>query len=98
MELQKAYDIITRPILTEKTYSLMQERKYTFEVAKDATKPEIKEAIETIFKVKVEKVYVMNMKPKPKRLGRSEGYTRGWKKAIVKLGEGYVIRELQGSL
>jgi len=98
MEMQRAYEIIIRPILTEKSYGLMQERKYTFEVTKDATKPEIREAIEMIFKVKVEKVYVMNMKPKPKRLGRSEGYSRSWKKAIVKVGEGYVIRELQGSL
>lgn len=98
MDNIRAHDIIIRPILTEKSYNLMRDRKYTFEVDKKATKLEIKEAIELIFKVKVEKVYVMNVKPKPKRLGRSEGYTRGWKKAIVKLGEGYTIRELQGSL
>ncbi|KLO22644.1 50S ribosomal protein L23 [Marinitoga sp. 1197] len=92
------YDIIIRPILTEKTYMLMSENKYTFEVAKDATKPEIKKAVEDIFNVKVEKVHVMNVKPKPKRLGRFEGKTRSWKKAIVKLAEGYVIKELQGNL
>jgi len=92
------YDIIIRPILTEKTYLLMSEGKYTFEVAKDATKPEIKKAVEEIFNVKVEKVNVMNVKPKPKRLGRIEGKTRSWKKAIVKLAEGYVIKELQGNL
>ncbi|MBM7559917.1 50S ribosomal protein L23 [Marinitoga litoralis] len=92
------YDVIIRPILTEKTYILMGENKYTFEVAKDATKPEIKKAVEDIFNVKVEKVYVMNVKPKPKRLGRFEGTTRSWKKAIVKLAEGYVIKELQGNL
>ncbi|WGS65367.1 50S ribosomal protein L23 [Marinitoga aeolica] len=92
------YDIIIRPVLTEKTYMLMSENKYTFEVAKDATKPEIKKAVEDIFNVKVEKVYVMNVKPKPKRLGRFEGKTRAWKKAIVKLAEGYVIKELQGNL
>ncbi|WP_129409935.1 50S ribosomal protein L23 [Marinitoga lauensis] len=92
------YDIIIRPVLTEKTYMLMGENKYTFEVAKDATKPEIKKAVEDIFNVKVEKVYVMNVKPKPKRLGRFEGKTRVWKKAIVKLAEGYVIKELQGNL
>jgi large subunit ribosomal protein L23 len=92
------YDIVIRPILTEKTYMLMSEGKYTFEVAKDATKPEIKKAVEDIFNVKVEKVYVMNVKPKPKRLGRFEGKTRSWKKAIVKLAEGYVIKDLQGNL
>ncbi|KAF2956009.1 50S ribosomal protein L23 [Marinitoga sp. 38H-ov] len=92
------YDVILRPILTEKTYILMGENKYTFEVAKDATKPEIKKAVEDIFNVKVEKVFVMNVKPKPKRLGRFEGKTRSWKKAIVKLAEGYVIKELQGNL
>ncbi|SHE73975.1 LSU ribosomal protein L23P [Marinitoga hydrogenitolerans DSM 16785] len=92
------YDIIIKPILTEKTYMLMSENKYTFEVAKDATKPEIKKAVEDIFNVKVEKVNVMNVKPKPKRLGRFEGKTRSWKKAIVKLAEGYVIKELQGNL
>jgi len=92
------YDIVIKPILTEKTYLLMSEGKYTFEVAKDATKPEIKKAVEEIFNVKVEKVNVMNVKPKPKRLGRFEGKTRSWKKAIVKLAEGYVIKELQGNL
>ncbi|HOB16132.1 MAG TPA: 50S ribosomal protein L23 [Defluviitoga sp.] len=97
MKTKNPHDIVIKPILTEKTYNLMQEGKYTFEVARDATKPEIKNAIETIFKVKVEKVYVMNVKPKPKRLGRSEGYTRRWKKAIVKLAEGYVIKELRAS-
>lgn len=98
MKAKNPHDIVIKPILTEKSYNLMQEGKYTFEVAKDATKPEIKDAIETIFKVKVQKVYVMNVKPKPKRLGRSEGYTRSWKKAIVKLAEGYVIKELRASL
>lgn len=92
------YDVVIRPVLTEKTYLLMGEGKYTFEVAKDATKPEIKKAVEELFNVKVEKVYTMNVKPKPKRLGRFEGKTRSWKKAIVKLAEGYVIKELQGNL
>nr|WP_305081162.1 MULTISPECIES: 50S ribosomal protein L23 [Oceanotoga] len=98
MEKTKAYDIIIKPVLTEKTYTMMQEGKYTFKVAPDSTKPEIKEAIEILFNVKVEKVTVMNVKAKPKRLGKSEGYRSGWKKAIVKLSEGYVIKELQGNL
>jgi large subunit ribosomal protein L23 len=61
------------------------EKKYTFEVHKDANKTEIKQAIEQIFGVKVEKINTMNVKGKFKRQGRFEGYTSSWKKAIVKL-------------
>lgn len=98
MEKINAYDIVIRPILTEKSYGLMAESKYTFEVARNATKLEIYEAVELLFNVKVVKVRTMNVKPKPKRLGRNEGYTRNWKKAIVTLADGYVIKELQGNL
>ena len=55
MKAKNPHDIVIKPILTEKSYNLMQEGKYTFEVAKNATKPEIKDAIETIFKVKVQR-------------------------------------------
>lgn len=79
------YDIIIRPIITEKSMKLMEEKKYTFEVAKDANKIEIKKAIEELFGVKVDKVYTMNVKGKKKRVGRFEGKTPDWKKAIVKL-------------
>jgi len=65
-----AYDIIIRPIITEKSNRHMAYNKYTFEVHPDANKVEIKKAIEEIFSVKVEKVHTVNMKPKPKRLGR----------------------------
>ena len=88
------YDIIVRPILTEKSHRLINERKYVFEVNPLANRGQIKEAIERIFNVKVEKVNVMNMKPKPKRRGIYTGRTRRWKKAIVTLKEGYVIKEL----
>ncbi|WP_026486969.1 50S ribosomal protein L23 [Caldanaerobius polysaccharolyticus] len=79
------YDIIIRPIITEKSMKLMEEKKYTFEVAKDANKIEIKKAVEQLFGVKVDKVYTMNIKGKKKRVGRFEGKTPDWKKAIVKL-------------
>ena len=92
------YDIVLKPILTEKSYQLISESKYTFEVAKDATKTEVKTAIEKLFNVKVKKVNIMNVKSKPKKMGRFEGYTRGWKKAIVTLAQGYVIKELQGNV
>jgi len=88
------YDIIVKPILTEKTHLMMNERKYVFEVNSLANKGQIKEAVEKIFDVKVEKVNVVNMKPKPKRRGIYQGKSRSWKKAIVTLKEGYVIKEL----
>ena len=88
------YDIIVKPILTEKTHLMMNERKYVFEVNPLANKGQIKEAVEKIFDVKVEKVNVINMKPKPKRRGIYRGKSRRWKKAIVTLKEGYVIKEL----
>ena len=63
------------------------DKKYTFQVAKDATKPQIAEAVEKMFKVKVASVNVISVKKKPKRLGVHEGYTSEWKKAIVQLTE-----------
>ena len=78
------HDIIIRPIITEASVDALADRKYTFEVAKNANKIEIKKAVEQLFKdVKVEKVNIMNVRGKKKRMGRSEGYTTAWKKAIV---------------
>lgn len=79
-----AQDIIIRPIITENSMDGLADRKYTFKVAKNANKIEIKKAVEQLFKdVKVEKVNTMNVRGKKKRMGRSEGYTPAWKKAIV---------------
>ena len=81
-----AYDIIRRPVITEASMDLTKEKKYVFEVRKDATKPEIASAIETVFEgVKVADINTINMKKKPKRLGVHAGYTSEWKKAIVTL-------------
>ena len=81
-------DIIKRPLITEKSMDLISERKYCFEVAKDATKPEIAKAIEAMFEgTKVAKVNTINMKAKTKRLRYMEGKTASWKKAIVTLTE-----------
>ncbi len=87
-----ARDIIIRPIVTEKSM-LAQERdnKVTFEVAKGANKTAVKQAVEEIFNVKVEKVNVMNTAEKQKRVGRYTGTVQGYRKAIVKLVEGYKI-------
>ena len=82
-----AHDIIIRPVITEAAMDLMANKTYVFEVRKDATKPEIAKAVETVFgdKVKVACVRTINMKKKPKRLGVHFGYTSEWKKAIVTL-------------
>ena len=79
------HDIIIRPIVTEQSMAEMAENKYTFEVSKIANKTEIKKAVEKVFGVNVEKVNTMNYDGKVKRMGRSEGRTASFKKAVVKL-------------
>jgi large subunit ribosomal protein L23 len=83
--MKSPYDVIRRPIITERTADLMAEKKYVFEVDRRVNKTEIKQAVEAIFNVKVAKVNTMNMKGKPKRYGRYSGYRPDWKKAIVTL-------------
>ena len=80
-----AQDIIIRPLLTEKGYDGIADKKYTFIVAKSANKTQIKDAVEKLFKVDVESVNTVNCKGKLKRMGRYEGYTTDYKKAIVQL-------------
>ena len=80
-----AQDIIVRPIITENSMEGIADRKYTFRVADFANKIEIKKAVEQLFGVKVEKVNTISVKGKKKRMGRHEGYTSDWKKAIVTL-------------
>ena len=84
--MTKAYDIIKKPVLTEKSYMEMANKKFTFEVAINANKTEIKAAIEEIFEgVKVESVNTMRILGKMKRQGRTQGRTPEVKKAIVTL-------------
>ena len=78
-------DIIIKPIITEASMDKLNEGKYTFKVASNATKPEIAKAVETMFGVKVASVNTISMKKKPKRLGVHFGYTSDWKKAVVTL-------------
>ena len=80
-------DIILRPVITEESMMGTADKKYTFKVAKTATKSEIKDAVEQLFGVKVEKVNTMNCKGHLRRYGRFEGYTSAYKKAIVTLTE-----------
>lgn len=85
-------DVLKKPVLTEKTLLLQQtENKYTFDVELTASKPEIKDAVEKMFNVKVERVNVMNVAAKTKRLGKYVGKTNKRRKAIVTLKEGYSI-------
>lgn len=90
--MSNARDIIIRPIITEKTMAMMDaDNKITFEVAKGANKTQVRQAVEEIFNVKVEKVNILNCRPKTKRMGKYVGKTRAVRKAIVKLPEGQDI-------
>lgn len=84
----KYYDIIQKPLITEKSMAAMEEKKYTFTVHPDATKSQIKEAVEKLFEgTKVKKVNTMNLEGKTRRRGRTVGKTAKRKKAIVQLTE-----------
>ena len=85
--MAEARDIILAPVITEKAVAALGMKKYTFRVAKDANKIEIARAAEEIFGVKVSKVNTITMKGHLRRQGRHEGYTSGWKKAVVTLTE-----------
>ena len=80
-----AQDIIIAPLITEKSMSGIADKKYTFKVAKNANKYQIADAVEELFKVKVEKVNTINVRGQARRMGRYEGTTSSWKKAIVTL-------------
>jgi len=82
-------DVVIRPIISERSMSLLSEGKYTFEVAKEANKIEVAEAVEKLFPgTKVKAVNTMNVSGKMKRMGKSQGMTKSWKKAIVTIKEG----------
>lgn len=85
-------DVILRPIVSEKTMRLLsEENKITFAVHKNTNKVEVRQAVEAIFKVDVEQVNIVNVRPKAKRVGRYEGTTSAVKKAIVKIKDGQKI-------
>ncbi len=85
--MKTSHDIVIRPIITEKTMSGIADRKYTFEVDKAATKVDIAAAVEELFDVKVSKVHTLHVRGQLRRQGRTQGYSRSWKKAIVTLKE-----------
>jgi large subunit ribosomal protein L23 len=90
-------EILLQPVVSEKSYSSLPDRKYTFKVHKDAHKTQIRQAVEQLFDVEVERVNVLKVQPKPKRRGTIRGTRPGWKKAVVQLKEGHEIEIFQGA-
>jgi len=91
------HETVVRPLITEKTSAAYQDRaEYAFEVHPDATKPQIRQAIEELFGVKVTGVWTSNQRGKIKRMGRTAGRRPNWKKAIVKLRDGDTIEIFEG--
>ena len=89
-------EVLLAPVVSEKSYSLINDRKYTFKVHKDAHKTQIRQAVEELFEVNVENVNIVKVQAKPKRRGMSVGKRPGWKKAIVQVREGDSIPIFQG--
>jgi len=95
--MKDSRDVLIKPVITENSMLKMEENNtYTFKVAKNSNKVQIRKAIEEIFDVKVDNVNTMNMRGKKRRLGRNEGRTASWKKALVKLAEGDSIEIFEG--
>ena len=86
--MNSPYNVIIRPIVTERSYDAMDQNKYTFEVAPDAPKEEVRDAVEKVFGGRVTKVNTLWVKPKSKRQRYQYGLTRKWKKAVVTLADG----------
>jgi large subunit ribosomal protein L23 len=90
-------EVLLAPVVSEKSYGQIEQRKYTFKVHKDAHKTQIRQAVEQLFEVKVQDVKVLKVQPKPKRRGLTRGTRPGWKKAIVQLREGESIEIFTGA-
>jgi large subunit ribosomal protein L23 len=90
------YEVLRQPLITEKSTDLQAQNKYAFEIAEDANKPQVKQAVEKAFKVKVTGVNVITVPGKTRRVGRRHVQTRSWKKAIVTLQAGDKIEFFEG--
>jgi large subunit ribosomal protein L23 len=90
-------EVLLSPVVSEKSYSLIEDRKYSFRVHPDAHKTQIRQAVEELFGVKVQAVNIIQVRPKPKRRGLIRGQRPGWKKAIVQLREGESIEIFEGA-
>jgi large subunit ribosomal protein L23 len=89
--------VLIAPVVSEKSYSLITDRKYTFRVHEDAHKTQVRQAVEELFEVEVQSVNIVKVQPKPKRRGFTRGRRPGWKKAIVQLKEGNEIEIFEGA-
>jgi large subunit ribosomal protein L23 len=94
--MQNAHEVILRPIVSEKSYSMIEHNRYTFEVAKASRKIEIAKAVEELFHVTVTSVNTMNVPGKSRRVRYAKGLTPSWKKAIVTLKAGDKIEFFEG--
>jgi large subunit ribosomal protein L23 len=92
-----ARQVLIAPVVSEKSYSLIEDNKYSFRVHEKAHKTQIRQAVEELFDVKVEGVNIVKVRPKPKRRGLSRGTKPGWKKAIVQLRAGDSIEIFEGA-
>ncbi len=92
-----ARQVLIAPVVSEKSYSLIDENKYSFRVHEKAHKTQVRQAVEELFDVHVEKVNILKVQPKPKRRGTFRGSRPGWKKAIVQLREGETIEIFEGA-
>ena len=90
-------EVLLAPVVSEKSYSLIADRKYSFRVHKDAHKTQIRQAVEELFEVHVENVNISHVPPKPKRRGAIRGTKPGWKKAIVQVRAGDTIEIFSGA-
>ena len=90
-------EVLLAPVVSEKSYSLIEDSKYSFRVHPDAHKTQIRQAVEQLFDVHVESVNISYVRPKPKRRGLIRGTKRGWKKAIVQLRRGDTIEIFEGA-
>jgi large subunit ribosomal protein L23 len=90
-------EVLLAPVVSEKSYSLITDGKYTFKVHQDAHKTQIRQAVEQLFDVKVERVNIVKVQSKPKRRGLYRGRRPGWKKAVVQLREGETIDIFEGA-
>jgi large subunit ribosomal protein L23 len=90
-------EVLLAPVVSEKSYSLITDRKYTFKVHRNAHKTQVRQAVEELFGVRVESVNILKVQAKPKRRGLTKGMRPGWKKAIVQLREGETIEIFEGA-
>ena len=93
----EARQVLIAPVVSEKSYSLIDENKYSFRVHEKAHKTQVRQAVEELFDVKVEGVNIVKVRPKPKRRGFTRGKKPGWKKAIVQLRPGDRIEIFEGA-